>query len=79
MKAEDTVIGGAEIDTRLCNYAINFSEEDKAQIQRIAQLQAEISFKAGEKNLLDKLIASERDKLAKASDKAKVIDHDDGD
>ena len=26
---------------------------------------------------LDKLIASERDKLAKASDKAKVIDHDD--
>ena len=51
MEAKDTVMSSTEIDTRLANYAINFSSEDMVQIQKIAQLQADISFKEGIKEV----------------------------
>jgi len=53
MDWKDTVMSGSEIDTRLCDYAINFDERDKEQIDKIVGHQAGLSFKAGYKYAQD--------------------------
>lgn len=57
MEAKGTVMSGSELDTRLCDYAINFSPEDMTQILRMLRVQAEISFPLGEASVAKAVLA----------------------